>query len=100
MGTQLLYLFMEVFEEEGINWQFRSETKVLAVEDTFILWQHGDKLQQFFEHNSLHEVFKITKVKEENEHLPFLNVMVKETEEDTLQRYIRDLTSNWCRSRK
>ena len=49
------------------------------VDDTFVLWQHGDDhLQEFLQHlNGLHNRILFTMEKEDDHKLPFLDVLVE-----------------------
>ena len=52
------------------------------MDDTFIIWKHGDRqLDQFLDHiNDLRPTIKFTMEKESNGELPFLDVLVKKSE--------------------
>ena len=51
------------------------------VDDTFVLWQHGDAhLQEFLQHlNGLHNRILFTMEKEDDHKLHFLDVLVERT---------------------
>ena len=71
---------MEWFEERAIESATQKPKLWLRyVDDTFILWdKNDDELQDFFQHlNSLRPSIKFTMEKEENNRLPFLDVMVE-----------------------
>ena len=55
----------------------------LYVDDTFVLWPHGeDLLQAFHEHlNSQHPAIQFTMEMESEKKLPFLDVLVERSEE-------------------
>ncbi|XP_050528175.1 uncharacterized protein LOC126898277 [Daktulosphaira vitifoliae] len=84
MGSRLApvfaNIFMEWFEAEAMSTYTQKPKMWLRyVDDTFVLWQHGeDKLQSFLQHlNSIHANIQFTMETEENGKLPFLDVMVK-----------------------
>lgn len=56
------------------------------VDDTFIIWQHGiEELNNFLIHlNSIHEDIKFTMEIEENDCLPFLDILVKKKNNGSL----------------
>jgi len=73
-------IYMEWFEERAIESATQKPKLWLRyVDDTFILWdKNDDELQDFLQHlNSLRPSIKFTMEKEENNRLPFLDVMVK-----------------------
>ncbi|KAJ8961870.1 hypothetical protein NQ318_021488, partial [Aromia moschata] len=73
-------LFMEAFEEEAIR------GKGLYVDYTFIIWPHGiSSLTVFFDYlNTLHSNIKFTMETEKDGVLPFLDVLVKRTNNNKL----------------
>ena len=73
-------LYMEVFEQEAIEQALdKPKLWVRYVDDTFVIWQHGqDKLESFLEHlNSVHDPIKFMMEIEQNGQLPFLDVLVE-----------------------
>ena len=72
-------IFMEQFEEEALKTaKLKPKVWLRYVDDTFVVWQHGeDKIPEFIEHlNSLRAGIKFTWEKENNNQLPFLDVLV------------------------
>ena len=73
-------IYTEGFEEEALNTaDDQPSLWVRYVDDSFVIWPHGpDKLEAFHRHlNSLRESIQLTIEKEENDCLPFLDVLVK-----------------------
>jgi hypothetical protein len=56
------------------------------VDDTNVLWPHGkDELEKFFQHlNDISKDIKFTMELEENGTIPFLDVLIKRKEDDSL----------------
>ena len=72
-------IYMEGFEEEVLDTAADQPSLwVHYVDDTFVIWPHGlDKLENFHSHlNSLRKSIRFTVEKEQNNHLPFLDVLV------------------------
>ena len=73
-------IFMESFENDALS-SFRSQPKlwIRYVDDTFVLWPHGDtELNSFHDHlNSQHPSIQFTKEEEIDEKIPFLDVLVE-----------------------
>ena len=80
VGSVLANLYMEFFEEMAIDTATHKPTLwIRYVDDTFVIWTHGDsELQAFLGHlNSLRESIQFTMEEEEQGQLPFLDVLVK-----------------------
>jgi hypothetical protein len=72
-------LFMETFEQEALELApLKPKLWKRYVDDTFVVWPHGrESLDQFLNHlNSLHSSIKFTMEIEENNQIPFLDVLV------------------------
>ena len=68
-------IFMEDFEQTAITTADLSPKLWLRyVDDTFVLWQHGEEhLDEFLKHlNGLHHRIQFTMEKEDNQKIPFL----------------------------
>ena len=73
-------LYMEAFEQEAIERALdKPKLWVRYVDDTFVIWQHGqDKLESFIEHlNSVCDTIKFMMEIEQNGQLSFLDVLVE-----------------------
>ena len=82
-------MFMEEFEQLAINTADHSPKIWLwYVDDTFVIWQHGqDNLQLFLEHlNGLHRCIQFTMEQERNGNISFLDVEVSRKEDGSLTR--------------
>jgi len=69
--------FMEDFEKKAIEHAMHKPVCWFRyVDDTFVIWSHGqEKLTEFLNHrNGLHKKMEFTKEKEEEGHLPFLDI--------------------------
>ena len=80
LSPVLANLYMEFFEEMAIDTATHKPTLwIRYVDDTFVIWTHGDsELQAFLGHlNSLRESIQFTMEEEEQGQLPFLDVLVK-----------------------
>nr|XP_022900608.1 uncharacterized protein LOC111413742 [Onthophagus taurus] len=74
--------YMELFEEDALKKsQWKRKPWLRYVEDTFVIWQHGQKrLQEFLDHLiSQHPMIKFIMETETVEKLPFLDVLVTRT---------------------
>ena len=72
-------LYMEGFEEEALDTPADQPSLCLRyAENTFVVWPHGpEKLKIFHSHlNSLRKSIRFTIKKEQDTHLPFLDVLV------------------------
>ena len=84
-------IFMEEFEQLAINTSdHRPKVWLRYVDDTFIIWQHGqDNLQLFLEHlNGLHSSIQFTMEQERNGNISFLDVEVTRKEDVSLARTV------------
>ncbi|XP_046387267.1 uncharacterized protein LOC124156652 [Ischnura elegans] len=73
-------LFMEKFEAEAMDsYSKKPKLWLRYVDDTFVIWPHGEKcLQDYLRHlNAQHPAIKFTMEVEDNNQLPFLDVLVK-----------------------
>ncbi|KAK5649280.1 hypothetical protein RI129_000309 [Pyrocoelia pectoralis] len=80
-------LFMQEFEEKALHSATHKPTLWLRyVDDTFVIWSHGqEKLKAFLEHlNNVHPNIKFTIEIEQNDQLPFLDVLVKKKRDGRL----------------
>jgi predicted GIY-YIG superfamily endonuclease/uncharacterized protein (UPF0335 family) len=80
-------IYMEWFESQAIDKALiKPKLWLRYVDDTFIIWNGNDNdLQAFLDHmNNLAPTIKFTMEKEENNKLPFLDVMVQK-HRDTIQ---------------
>ena len=75
-------IYMESLETRALE-TFRVKPKlwVCYVDDTFVLWQHGEEqLETFHEHlNTQHSSIQFTKEVECDNKIPFLDVLVERT---------------------
>ena len=72
-------IYMEGIEEEALDTAVGGPSLwVHYVDDTFVIWLHGhDKLENFHSHlNSLRKSIQFTIEREQNNQLPFLDVLV------------------------
>jgi hypothetical protein len=79
--------FMEDFETKALHLTPHKPTHWLRyVDDTFIIWPHGQqRLTEFLDHlNSLHPKIQFTMETEKYGHLPFLDVDIYRRLDDTL----------------
>lgn len=84
-------IYMEDFENKAIEThQHKPNLWLRYVDDTFIIWKHGrDHLDRFLDHiNSITESIKFTMEIEENNQLPFLDVLVKRCDNQTLKTQV------------
>ena len=75
-------IYMEKFEEEALDTATdKPFFWVRYVDDTFVIWQHGEaKLQTFLNHlNNRRESIQFTMEKEEAGSIPFLDVLVSKS---------------------
>ena len=73
-------LYMEAFEQEAIERALdKPKLWVRYVDNTFVIWQHGqDKLESFLELlNNMRDPIKFTIEIEQNGQLPFMDVLVE-----------------------
>ncbi|XP_022079663.1 uncharacterized protein LOC110973280 [Acanthaster planci] len=71
------FKFMEEFEQNAIaTADYRLEIWLRYVDDTFVIWQHGqDSLQRFLEHiNGLHSSIQFTMEQEKDSSISFIGV--------------------------
>lgn len=80
-------LFMEDLETKALETATsRPKLWLRYVDDTFVIWQHGrEELDRFLEHlNNMHPRIKFTMEVEEQQKLPFLDVLVYKKTNNTL----------------
>ena len=71
-------IYMEYFEEMALGYTSLKPSMWLRyVDDTFILWPHQEDVQTLLDHvNSIQPSIQFTMEKEQDNKLPFLNVLV------------------------
>ena len=88
-------IYMESMETRALE-AFHAKPKlwVRYVDDTFVLWQHGEeKLETFHEHlNSQHPSIQFTKEVECDNKIPFLDVLIERTGTRVTTRVYRKKT--------
>jgi hypothetical protein len=83
--------YMEDFEKKAIE---QATHKPVCwyryVDDTFVIWPHGqDKLQEFLNHlNGLHKKIQFTMETEKDGHLPFLDINIYKKTDGSLDRKV------------
>ena len=95
MSPVIANIFMEDFEQTAITTADLSPKLWLRyVDDTFVLWQHGtEHLDEFLKHpNGLHHRIQFTMEKENNQKIPFLDVLVERRENKLLTDIYRKPT--------
>jgi predicted GIY-YIG superfamily endonuclease len=78
---------MEDFEETALKSSlFKPKCWLRYVDDVFAIWSHGEvKLYEFLDHiNSIHPKIQFTMEMEENGKLPFLDVLLMKTPNDSI----------------
>ena len=91
LSPAIANLFMTYFENKALNNANRKPKLWLRyVDDIFVVWPHGkDELQAFLEYiNSIHSRIQFTLELEQNNKLPFLDVLITKTREGTLQHTV------------
>ena len=83
LSSVLANLYMEYFEEMALgSTSLKPSMWLRYVDDTFILWPHQEDVQILLEHvNSIWPSIQFTTEKEQDNKLPFLNVLVTHTEQ-------------------
>lgn len=84
-------LFMENLEEKALDTAaFKPKLWLRYVDDTFVIWQHGEThLNNFLDHlNTLHPKIKFTMEVETDNQLPFLDVLVKKKSDGSLSHTV------------
>ena len=83
LSPVLANIYMEYFEEMALGSTSRKPSIWLRyVDDTFILWLHQEDVQVLLHHeNSIRPSISFTMEKEQDNKLPFLNVLVTRTEQ-------------------
>ncbi|XP_046395746.1 uncharacterized protein LOC124163008 [Ischnura elegans] len=87
LSPTIANFFMEDFEEKALSSAPLKPLLFLRyVDDTFVVWPHGRRsLDEFFDHmNCQHSSIKFTMEIEENNRLPFLDVLVSRRTDGTL----------------
>ena len=72
-------LYMEQFQQQALNMAEKKPSNWYRyVDDTFVVWPHGEELQNFLQYlNSLHPNIQFTMETEKDDKLVFLDVLVK-----------------------
>ena len=83
LSPVLANLYMEYFEEMALGSKSPKPSMwVRYVDDTFILWPHQEDVQILLVHvNSIRPSIQFTIEKEQDNKLPFLDVLVTRTEQ-------------------
>ena len=83
LSPVLANIYMEYFEEMSLGSTSRKPSMWLRyVDDTFILWPHQEDIQILLDHvNSIRPSIQFTMEKEQDNKLPFLDVLVTRTEQ-------------------
>ncbi|KAF2890759.1 hypothetical protein ILUMI_15414 [Ignelater luminosus] len=80
-------LFMEDLETRALQTaSHKPKLWLRYVDDTFVIWTHGrEQLDGFLDHlNSIHQKIKFTMKTEDNNQLPFLDVLVKKRQDESV----------------
>jgi hypothetical protein len=80
-------LFMEKFEKKALDaYPLNTSRWKRYVDDTNVKWPHGkDELLRFFDHlNGISEDIEFTMEQEENDSIPFLDVLITRKQDGTL----------------
>ena len=88
LSPAIANLFITYFENKELNNANRKPKLWLRyVRDIFVVWPHGkDELQAFLEYiNSIYSRIQFTLELEQNNKLPFLDVLITKTRKGTLQ---------------
>ena len=83
LSTVLANIYMEYFEEMALgSTSLKSSMWLRYVDDAFILWPHQEDVQILLDHvNSIRPSVQFTMEKEQDNKLPFLDVLVTRTEQ-------------------
>ena len=83
LSPMLANIYMEYFEEMALGSSSLKPSRWLKyVDDTFILWPHQEDVQTLLDHvNLIRQSIQFTMEKELDNKLPFLDVLVKRTEQ-------------------
>ena len=83
LSPVLANIYMEYFEEMALgSISLKPSMWVRYVDDTFILWPHQEDVQILLDHvSSIRPSIKFTMEKEQDNKLPFLDVLVTRTEQ-------------------
>ena len=91
LSPALANLYMEDFEIRALNSStLKPKLWLRYVDDTFVIWQHGDdNLNKFLSHlNQIHPRIKFTMEKEQENQLPFLDVLLKKKQNGALSHTV------------
>ena len=94
LSPVLANIYMEYFEEMALRSTLPKPSMWLRyVNDTFILWLHQEDVQILLDHgNSIRPSIQFTKEKEQDNKLPFLDVLVTRSEQGFRSSLYRKLT--------
>ena len=83
LSPVLANLYMEYFEEMALgSTSLKPSMWLRYVDDTFILWPHHEDVQTLLDHvNSIRPSIQFTMEKDQDNKLPFLDVLVTRTEQ-------------------
>ena len=82
LSPVLANIYMEYIEEMALGSTLKLSMWLRYVDDTFILWPHQEDVQTLLAHvNSIRPSIQFTMEKEQDNKLPFLNVLVTRTEQ-------------------
>ncbi|XP_046409097.1 uncharacterized protein LOC124173978 [Ischnura elegans] len=87
LSPAIANLFMEDFEEKALqSASLRPRYFFRYVDDTFVIWQHGrNTLDDFLSHmNQQHPNIKFTMEEENNNCIPFLDILIQRKPDGTL----------------
>ena len=84
LSPVLAYIYMEYFEEMALGFiSLKPSMWLRYVDVTFILWPHQEDVQILLDHmNSIQPSIQFTMEKEQDNKLPFLDVLVTCTEQE------------------
>ena len=94
LSLVLANIYMECFEEMALgSTSLKPSMWLRYVDDTFILWPHQEDVQILLDHvNSVRPSIQFTMEKEQDNKLPFLDVLVTRTEQGFRSSVYRKLT--------
>ena len=83
LSPVLANIYMEYFEEMTLgSTSLKPSIRLRYVDDTFILWPHQEDVQILLDHvNSIQPYIQFTMEKEQDNKLPFFDVLVTLTEQ-------------------
>ena len=83
LSPVLADIYMEYFEEMALgSTSLKPSMWLRYIDDTFILWPHQEDVKILLDHaNSIRPSIQFTMEKEQDNKLPFLDVLVTRTEQ-------------------